>query len=269
MSHVLKLALLGLLALPATAAAHGPPAVTGGPTGATKERSAEFVISYDEFVVNQKFECKLDEQEWKPCTDDTLPEGKAVYTDLSEGPHTFQARRVDSGPAPDPSADDTPSDPRKWTVDTTGPKTSITSLAAGADTTVSFAAGEEGATFECSLDGAAFAACTSPLSLTGLAPGEHALKIRGVDALGNVAAEPVQVTWTVPAPPAPAAPAAPVAPVTPAAPALQGLPAGTMPLLTVGKKVKRPSLDRCAGKRTKKQRAACRKAARRKAAKPK
>ncbi len=250
------LALAGLLALPAVAAAHGPPVVSGGPTGTTKERKAEFKITYDEFVVNQSFECKLDDQPWAPCTESEMPEGKAVYEDLADGPHSFQARRVVTGPVPEPfTADETPSEPRKWTVDGTAPKTTIGAAPVSGPETAAraeFSASEGGATFECSLDGAAFAACASPLELTGLAVGDHVLKVRATDGAGNVEAEPASATWSVLPPPPPVAP--PVAPGPP------GLPAGTVPTITVGKAVRRPKPG-CARKRSSKKRRACRRAA--------
>jgi hypothetical protein len=59
--------------------------------------------------------------------------------------------------------------------------------------------GEAGATFECSLDGAAFTACASPYSTAGLAPGEHSLAVRAIDASGNVS-EPASRSFAVAAP---------------------------------------------------------------------
>jgi hypothetical protein len=258
----LTLAVAALLALPAGAAAHGPPVVSGGPTGVTRDRTAEFTLAYDEPVINQSFECKLDAQDWQPCTESELPEGKAVYADLADGEHAFQARRVlGSLPVPDPTVDETPSTPRKWTVDTTAPKTTLGLVAEAAE----FSADEAGATFECSLDGAAFAACASPFSIAGLAAGDHKLAVRGADAVGNVEAVPAEVSWNVAPPPAPATPAESPAPAAPATTTLTGLPPGTMPLITVGRPVKRPKAVKrgCAAKRTAKQRAACRRKKRR------
>ncbi|MBK7538229.1 MAG: tandem-95 repeat protein [Myxococcales bacterium] len=55
-------------------------------------------------------------------------------------------------------------------------------------------------TFECSLDGAAFAPCATPLALAALAPGEHTLAARAVSGLG-ADPSPASHTWRINATP--------------------------------------------------------------------
>jgi hypothetical protein len=52
-----------------------------------------------------------------------------------------------------------------------------------------------GSTFECSLDGAAFLACTSPRALTGLAQGERSFRVRVVSS--GTPGPPAERRWTV------------------------------------------------------------------------
>src|SRR5205823_1415239 len=58
-------------------------------------------------------------------------------------------------------------------------------------------ANEGGSHFQCALDAAAYAACTSPVSYSGLAAGSHAFAVRAIDAAGNVDPTPATRTWTV------------------------------------------------------------------------
>ena len=81
-------------------------------------------------------------------------------------------------------------------MDATPPETTVL----GEGQLFEFTSPASGATFECSLDGAAFAACTSPQDLSGLPVGEHTLSVRAVDAFGNADATPATRTFTV-APP--------------------------------------------------------------------
>ena len=86
------------------------------------------------------------------------------------------------------------------TPDTTAPDTSIAAGPSGTtasrDATFAFAA-TEASTFECSLDGEAFAGCPSPRAYGGLADGSHTFSVRARDVYGNVDPSPATRTFTV------------------------------------------------------------------------
>jgi len=92
-----------------------------------------------------------------------------------------------------------------WVVDTTAPDTTITanpthltiSHSASFSFTGSDGSGSGVASFECSLDAAAFAACTSPQSYTSLHFGPHRFKVRAIDTLGFVDASPAVYYWVI------------------------------------------------------------------------
>src|SRR5215212_7448759 len=87
------------------------------------------------------------------------------------------------------SADTTPPD----TVINSGPSGTIKTT----DTRFTFSSTEPSSTFECSLDGADFSACSSPWEYTGLANGSHTFKVRATDAAGNTDQSPASRTWKV------------------------------------------------------------------------
>jgi large repetitive protein len=120
-------------------------------------------------------------------------------TPLTPGEHQVQARATDEAGNTGP----TTSEPRIFTVaqDTSAPETTITSGPSGTTSertaTFEFGSNEPGVTYECSLDGAPFTPCTSPVTFTGLTDGEHTFRVRARDAAGNVDASPAGRTWTV------------------------------------------------------------------------
>jgi hypothetical protein len=85
--------------------------------------------------------------------------------------------------------------------DTTTPQTTIDSGPAAStesrSATLRFSSSEAGSAFECSLDGAAFAACASPREYTALALGAHEVQVRAIDDSGNVDQTPARHEWTV------------------------------------------------------------------------
>ncbi len=66
--------------------------------------------------------------------------------------------------------------------------------------TFAFSSSEAGSTFECSLDDAAFAACTSPHTSQVLGNGSHTFSVRAIDAAGNVDSSPAASSFTVDVP---------------------------------------------------------------------
>ena len=104
-------------------------------------------------------------------------------------------------------------------ADTSPPDTTIDSgPAAGSTVTTSSVtfgfSGTPGDTakLQCSLDGAAFADCTSPRTFTGLANGAHTVSFRAVDAAGNQDPTPASRSFTVAVPVTPPTPPGPTNP---------------------------------------------------------
>lgn len=61
----------------------------------------------------------------------------------------------------------------------------------------SFSSDDPPATFDCSLDGADFALCTSPVTYSGLGDGQHTFSVRAHDATGHRDLTPASQQWTV------------------------------------------------------------------------
>ena len=162
--------------------------ITAQPANPTNQTSASF--SFTSTEAGSSFQCSLDGVAFGACTS---PQG---YTGLAAGAHTFQVRATDA-------AGNTDASPASygWTVDTSAPETTITSgppdPTSDPSASFSFLADEGGSSFECSLDGAGFAACTSPQDYTALAPGSHVFEVRATDPAGNTDASPASYAWTV------------------------------------------------------------------------
>lgn len=74
-------------------------------------------------------------------------------------------------------------------------KTPSTSPTASTSISFTFGDSQSGVTFQCSLDGASFAACSSPKGYTGLADGSHTFQVQAV--AGGKASSAASSTWLV------------------------------------------------------------------------
>jgi hypothetical protein len=88
-----------------------------------------------------------------------------------------------------------------WTVDQTDPETVInngpTTSTTSTTATFEFVSPETGSTFQCSLDNAPMAACTSPATYSNLSVAAHTFAVRAVDAAGNIDESPATYPWTI------------------------------------------------------------------------
>ena len=163
--------------------------ITSAPPATDNSATAIF-----EFMSSEAgtFECALDGAAFATCTSPHTVSG------LDSATHGFEVRAVDGAG----NRDATPAS-HTWTVDLLLPDTTIDTGPTGAvnttDATFTFSSPNGGATvsFECSLDSAAFAACTSPTTFAGLADGAHELRVRARSTTGQLDPSPATRSWTV------------------------------------------------------------------------
>jgi large repetitive protein len=168
---------------PDTMLVTGPPAADNSVTAVFTFRSGE---------ANVTFECSLDSAGFLPCV------SGASFGPVGDGAHSFSVRARDRTGNVDSSAA-----VYAWAVDTSTPDTQI--LISPPDATASTGASFEffspdaggGATFQCSLDGAGFTACTSPRAYASLTEGAHTFAVRVRDAVGNFDPTPATRNWVV------------------------------------------------------------------------
>jgi hypothetical protein len=136
------------------------------------------------------FQCSLNAGAFAPCTP-----GHTFGPALANGTYTFAVIATDatgqqSAPA---QGTFTVAAPLPDTIIDSGPPSSGTSRSAS----FSFHSTKPGSTFQCSFDGGAFAACTSPFTRTHLAPAQHAFAVRASDPLGNLELTPATSSFKV------------------------------------------------------------------------
>ncbi|WP_224372739.1 M4 family metallopeptidase [Hyalangium versicolor] len=137
------------------------------------------------------FQCQLDGAgSFRPCAPDSY------FLPVSDGLHQLRVRAMDAAG----NVDASPAT-YSWTVDTLVPNTTLLygpfSPTTVTSATFGFSASEAGATFECSLDSAAFTACVSPVNYTALSVATHTFRVRARDAANNIDATPATYSWQI------------------------------------------------------------------------
>ncbi|OFZ19996.1 MAG: hypothetical protein A2X94_11575 [Bdellovibrionales bacterium GWB1_55_8] len=139
------------------------------------------------FTANEpaSFECQLNGAGFASCSSPLSIGG------LAEGNHLVEIRATDlagnSGPVASVA----------WVVDLTAP---VVTLSVGRDQNASiqfdFVSNEAGALFLCSMDGAIFESCISPVIYSGVPVGTHSFAVKAQDVAGNISA-PASHAWSV------------------------------------------------------------------------
>ncbi|MBN8870513.1 MAG: PD40 domain-containing protein [Solirubrobacterales bacterium] len=173
-------------AAPAARILSGPPALDDSGT-------ASFRIDPGRSGVT--LQCRVDDWAGNLCPDASDGEPVEITVpSLHDAVHSLRVWSVG------PLSGAGPEDSWSWSIDTTTPLVQLDAgprgRVASSDATFRFSSNDAGATLECRLDEAAFAACTSPLTLSGLAEGSHRFEVRARDAAGNTSAA-LGRSWTI------------------------------------------------------------------------
>jgi hypothetical protein len=167
------------------------------PAAISNDKNPTFVYSSKSGL---SFECRLDAAAFSACGNAVADQARLQLTNLADGKHTFRVQ------AKDLNLTDAVPASFSWVVDTVAPTATLSrdsgpgegALQATTREPFAFAADEE-STFQCRLDAADFAPCTSGIVVENLAPGAHRFEVRAVDAAGNIGAV-VARNWVVAAP---------------------------------------------------------------------
>lgn len=135
-------------------------------------------------------ECSLDNAPYQPCS------SPRTYRGLAAGFHQLSVRALDTGDPSPYSVYET------WNIGGPGAPDTLFDATPPASTSLRLApfawhSDQAGSRFQCSLDGAPFAPCSSPQTYRGLALGTHTLAVRAGNFAGQIDPTPASHTWTI------------------------------------------------------------------------
>jgi large repetitive protein len=170
-------------------AAPPAPSIGSHPPAQSASGSASFGFTDSEAEVG--FQCRVDAGPFADCTSPTS------YSGLADGSHAFEVK------ARDAAGNESPVTSFVWTIDTIAPPvpeinadSAPPNVTASTTATFAFSDADSTATFRCSRDGSAFAACTSPKTYSGLGDGSHSFEVKARDQAGNDSAA-ASWTWVI------------------------------------------------------------------------
>jgi hypothetical protein len=177
-----------------------PPTTTLDLKPADPSPGTNITFTYHASETGSKFQCSLAAEGQADSFASCI--ASKTYSGLADGTYTFKVQAADA--AGNQQASPTA---YTWTVDnsladTTPPQTTIVSNppdpSSSPDAAFTYASNEVGSTFECSLDGAAFASCPAAgISYSGLASGPHSFQVRAIDTSANVDPSPAGFSFQV------------------------------------------------------------------------
>ena len=158
--------------------------ITGGPEGPTRNNEPRFTFSATDATATT-FLCRVYEPPADPLFAPCSGTGSHATDPLPDGEYVFEVFATDAA-----GNFETPPKARNFTVDTADPNTQIDSGPPGVtrDDTPTFgfsSPDEPGSTFECRIDDADFAPCSSEYTTAALPDGPHNFVVQAVDAAGN------------------------------------------------------------------------------------
>jgi hypothetical protein len=170
--------------------------ITSGPSGTVTDSDVTIAFSATGDV--SYYECQMGDDPWYACA------SPRTFSNLADGEHTFRVRAVMPSDPPLPVderiREEEPAEVT-WRVKATPPTTTIDSGPSGTvdrdEVRFEFSASESDASFECRLNGDAWAPCSSPMDINSLNNGDQTFQVRAIDGYGNVEPEPATRSWQV------------------------------------------------------------------------
>jgi hypothetical protein len=169
--------------------------ITSAPTYThdTKSQVITFTATEDgQPVAGMHYQCSLDETPWTACSS---PLNAANSRD---GDHTLLVRGIDPEGTVDPSPASV-----TWVLDLTDPDTVITGHPKHATRKGVYTVRFKGvapipiASFQCRLNKRKWKTCASPYHTPKLKRGHYTIRVRAIDAAGNVDPTPAHVTFSI------------------------------------------------------------------------